>query len=1195
MQATEPQSQSEFGYHDFTESYELLDNNDSTRRVRKLFNIASVITISFGALALVGVVSHVAWAPSSDMMSFANIADAPSDTRTFDESGRFIMRSFDRLKPMASFLPGVGGLWGVPMWTFYVNRGQGLATFGVENKEKGILLFQTADKAYQITPYVGFRTLLKGKRASGSHFESQPFFPESDADASQTARRDMFIGTNEMEIEESDPKSGIRTNVVYFNSPNEVFPALIRRVTYTNEGKDAVDLEVLDGLAKLEPAGTSTIMLNTMGRTLEGWMHVYNIEKDYTTPFFHLVSAPADTADVTLIEDGFFAIAFIEDDTDTADVEDGTDIAVDTGHALLPIICDQQLLFGTDTTLTVPRRFFSNSKNPQGSSLDELLQAQQSTTSRTPSAFAAASLKLQPSESKTIAIVYGHAPTLDNFVSDILPKLRAQGYISSKRSESQMLGNTLTERVSMSSGVPLMDGYAKQNYLDNVLRGGMPIPIGGAPDVRPKIFHAFSRIHGDLERDYNNFQLEQSYWSQGPGNFRDVNQNRRCDVLQLPSMYDFNVRQFLSYVQADGYNQLTVATSFFKIHDAWRIHDVAAQLAPPGPHQAKIRELLSAPFRPGQLFQDLKKNGIKPRIKPEQLLTLATQSAEQVPAGSYAQNGFWTDHFTYHLDLVYNFLSVFPDDKASMLYDSDPIPFFMSPSRAANRTEKNMLVQENTVRQYDAVLSSPSKNKELQMIYGDPGYVGDPLAGGMWQRTRKGETMKVSIIAKLVILAATKFSIMDPGGMGIEMEAGKPGWNDAMNGLPALFGSEMPSAYELHEIVDFVGCTVDEFGREVNVPEEVSALLDAIDTQLQQQQAGTISDFVYWDKVHDAIEGYRTATDATFTGVMKSWPHDKLGKASGIFGRMLARMDQGIKRALSYVSAPNNGISPTYFRFKVTGFELVGISGRGLPTVKVTGFEAEPLPLFLEGPTRHLKTLKNAENKAKLAVYSAVAASNLRDAKLKMYKISESLHGQPTEIGRMMAFNAGWLENESIWLHMSYKWYLELLRAGLYAEFFAEIKNGVVCFMDPEVFGRSPLEAASFIVSSAFPDKGLHGSGFLARLSGSTAEFLSMWNHMMVGAKPFTVDSSGRLQVSLAPVISSWMWRKDGTLTFKFLGSIEVTYIMAAKKNSWEASIMSYDLEGVPGKVHVDGPVVPSPMAVDVRNMQYSKMTVTLV
>merc|ERR1719172_559672 len=145
-----------------------------------------------------------------------------------------------------------------------------------------------------------------------------------------------------------------------------------------------------------------------------------------------------------------------------------------------------------------------------------------------------------------------------------------------------------------------------------------------------------------------------------------------------------------------------------------------------------------------------------------------------------------------------------------------------------------------------------------------------------------------------------------------------------------------------------------------------------------------------------------------------------------------------------------------------------------------------------------------------------------------MYKIGASLKGQPMEIGRMMAFSPGWLENESIWLHMSYKWYLELLRAGLYAEFFAEIKKGVVCFMDTEVFGRSPLEAASFIVSSAFPDEALHGSGFLARLSGTTAEFLSMWNVMMVGATPFSLDAAGKLQLALQRVISTWMWRADG-------------------------------------------------------------------
>ena len=55
------------------------------------------------------------------------------------------------------------------------------------------------------------------------------------------------------------------------------------------------------------------------------------------------------------------------------------------------------------------------------------------------------------------------------------------------------------------------------------------------------------------------------------------------------------------------------------------------------------------------------------------------------------------------------------------------------------------------------------------------------------------------------------------------------------------------------------------------------------------------------------------------------------------------------------------------------------------------------------------------------------------------------------DIGRMMAFTPGWLENQSVWLHMSYKFYLELLRAGLYEEFYTEIKTGLVPFMDPKV------------------------------------------------------------------------------------------------------------------------------------------------
>jgi hypothetical protein len=1022
------------------------------RSRRALFALAAVSTLVVACASLAMVVGLVS---SDGPAAVPRLGDEEVDpeARVFDESGRYIMREFDRQRPMSSFLPGVAGLWGLPMWVFYVNRGQAVATFGVENKDTGILMFQTAEKAYQATPTVGFRTMFKGTRSTGN-FTSQPF----DADKG-TPRRDMFIGSNEVEIEEVSDSTGLQTNVLYFTVPNEDFSALVRRVTVTNVADTPVELEMIDGLAKLEPFGATLGQLQSMGRTMEGWMHVYNYEEGMTRPFFHLVTSPADTADVQLIKRGHFAIAF---------VEDPSNIGADGNHALLPIICDQQAIFGLDTTLTVPGKFFANG-------LQHVLDTPQSTTSRTPGAFAGTSMKLAPGESATVSVVIGHAADLETFLQTIQPKLLKQGFVTRARAAAQEITHMMTDRVSMTSGVPLMDNYVKQNYLDNSLRGGMPFTLGGDGNGKaPKIYHAFSRIHGDLERDYNNFVIEPSYFSQGPGNFRDVNQNRRCDVLQLPAVHDFNVRQFMSYVQADGYNQLTVATAFFKIRDPSLVKSVTSRLVAPGLDFELVTDILAKPFRPGQLFSEMSAAGVSLMLPREELLELVTAVAEQVPAGQYSsgQGGFWTDHWTYNLDLFKNFLAVYPDEKGHMLFDSMPIPFFLSGGQVRPRHDKYVLADnEGTVRQYDAVTEPRDKAETLQAMWADPEYVGDKLAGAMWQRDSSGEVFRVPIIAKLVLLSTCKFAILDPLGMGIEMEAGKPGWNDAMNGLPGLFGSEMPAAYELYEILDFTAIAIDEAARSVPLPEELSTLLDAIDEQLAAYDAGDADDFAYWDGVRTALEDYREATSLTFSGESIIWPAVKLGKRSGLLGRMLSKQEQGMARALSY--APNKGhkVSPTYFRYtvrepwlrpahrlpcaagpqsprshqphlcaagpspprlrprppQVTDYELVGFSSsRGLPTVRVKAFAAEVLPLFLEGPVRHMKTLKNAAHADKLAVYKAVKNSTLRDGKLGMYKISESLKGQPFEVGRMMAFNPGWLENESIWMHMSYKWYLEV-------------------------------------------------------------------------------------------------------------------------------------------------------------------------
>jgi hypothetical protein len=255
-----------------------------------------------------------------------------------------------------------------------------------------------------------------------------------------------------------------------------------------------------------------------------------------------------------------------------------------------------------------------------------------------------------------------------------------------------------------------------------------------------------------------------------------------------------------------------------------------------------------------------------------------------------------------------------------------------------------------------------------------------------------------------------------------------------------------------------------------------------------------------------------------------------------------ARVALGIERAV----AMNGGIPPTYFTYTVTDHvPRVDEDGapicdeRGRPRVAARGFDVNVLPLFLEGPVHAMRMAPSREEARRL--YDRVRESDLFDPVLEMYRVNASLAETSHEIGRARAFTPGWLENESIWLHMAYKYLLSILKAGLYAEFFREFKAGLIPFQDPEVYGRSPLENSSFIVSSAHPDPTLHGTGFVARLSGSTAELMSIWRIMMAGEHPFFVRA-GELFLAFRPTLPGWLFDEAGTVRFTFLGHTDVVY-----------------------------------------------------
>jgi len=78
-----------------------------------------------------------------------------------NSQGEFVIENYNFSKPFANFFPGIAGKYGIPMWTFYVNRGQAISSFGIKDKDHSILEFFPANKAWQLVSSQGFRTFIK--------------------------------------------------------------------------------------------------------------------------------------------------------------------------------------------------------------------------------------------------------------------------------------------------------------------------------------------------------------------------------------------------------------------------------------------------------------------------------------------------------------------------------------------------------------------------------------------------------------------------------------------------------------------------------------------------------------------------------------------------------------------------------------------------------------------------------------------------------------------------------------------------------------------------------------------------------------------------------------------------------------------------------------------------------------------------
>uniref|UniRef100_UPI004055F806 hypothetical protein n=1 Tax=Acetatifactor sp. TaxID=1872090 RepID=UPI004055F806 len=1028
----------------------------------------------------------------------------------------YTVENYGRKSQFASFLPGISGKKGIPIWCHYVNRGQGVVSFGVEDKDHAIMEFYPAHQAYQNVKSTGFRTFL---RVNGQYAE---------AFGDVETAHGMTIERNGLKIWEKNENYGIHTKVNYFTLPGENIGGLVRKVTLTNISEQSMDLEVLDGMPALVPYGVNTWALKEMGQTSKAWMQVE--DTDSRVPYYKARASMEDTAAVTAVKGGNFSLAMDE-----------------KGELLAPVV-DPEAVFAYDNSLQIAKNFAKNG-------LGGVYTAKQVLSNQFPASFYGVSRTLAPGENIIIYELIGQVVGKD-VLKRFLKKGITPAYFEAKAEEAYLLTEDLCKVITTKTGNPDFDEYCGYTYMDNVLRGGYPIVLPG-----DKIFYMYSRKHGDLERDYNYFRMLPEFYSQGNGNFRDVNQNRRMDTFFTPYVGRENIKKFFGLIQLDGYNPLAVEKVTYTLDE-----EVVEEIIDPLTQEQKeeLFSYLTEEFTPGGFYQKLEEIGILNEQKQDELFEQVIARAKSNLNADFGE-GYWSDHWTYNLDLIENYLAVYPEKEAELLMEQE-YTYFCCQVPILPRIRRYVKT-ENGIRQYQFLDEKAKRTDGEKLVRAQFGV---------------GEPVKVSLLEKLVLLCTAKYAALDVYGMGVEMEGGKPGWYDALNGLPGLFGSSMAETYELARIMEYTIKALDKCPAFVGITKEVADYLQAMDTITLMHKNDIVRGkqlLEFWNQRNDVKEAYMSKT---FQGISGEKTRVETGRLSAMLGNLLDAVHHGIQKAISL----SDGVAPAYFTYEVEDYieTREGIIPEYFTLVKV--------PYFLEGPVRYLKLENSRENKKNL--YAKVKDSDMYDTKLQMYKVNASLANASFEVGRAKAFTPGWLENESIWLHMEYKYLLELLKSGLYEEYMEDFSKVVIPFQNPEVYGRSIYENSSFIASSKNPNEAYHGKGFVARLSGSTVEFLQMWKIMMFGQNTFQVEN-GKLSLQFEPVLPACLVGEEKTVEVTFLGNTKVVYHFAEQKDyiPGEYKVTEMRLKYSDGSAYqTANPIIGNLAAYDVREGKVERIDI---
>jgi hypothetical protein len=174
---------------------------------------------------------------------------------------------------------------------------------------------------------------------------------------------------------------------------------------------------------------------------------------------------------------------------------------------------------------------------------------------------------------------------------------------------------------------------------------------------------------------------------------------------------------------------------------------------------------------------------------------------------------------------------------------------------------------------------------------------------------------------------------------------------------------------------------------------------------------------------------------------------------------------------------------------------------------------------------------------------------------------------------------------------------VQLLKSGLYPAYFKALKTHLPIYRNPKQYGRSPLENSSFIATSRNPNTRVHGKGYVARLTGTTAEMLTMHHMMAFGKHPFILNESAQVIFQPQPILPSYFFDERGQFETTLFSTTRIAYLKTNKQSTYDQypnTIQRIIVEEEGNEIAFNLHYLPHEYTIKLRNKRLQKITFVL-